>query len=93
MPDAGLFNDVGSNTLRNLAEAVGGMELPNLRHLGLGNIIPIRGVPPADNPAAAFGKMAELSPAKDSTVGHWELMGLPVKNRSPPIRTASPQWL
>ncbi|MBL7192163.1 phosphopentomutase [bacterium] len=83
MPDADKFNDIGSNTLGNLAEAVGGMSLPNLEKLGLGNIIPVKGVPPQDKPAASYGKMAELSPAKDSTAGHWELMGLPVDKSFP----------
>jgi len=50
------------------------MKLPNLQKFGLGNIIDILGVPPADRPAASYGKMAEMSPGKDSTVGHWEIM-------------------
>ena len=50
------------------------MKLPNLQKFGLGNIIDILGVPPADHPAASYGKMAEKSPGKDSTVGHWEIM-------------------
>lgn len=76
LPDAGKYGDTGSNTLGNIAKAVGGLRLPNLARLGLGNIINIMGVPPAEKPAAAFGRMAELSPGKDTTTGHWELCGL-----------------
>lgn len=76
MPDAGRYGDEGSNTLGNLAEAAGGIDLPNLESLGLGNIGRIKGVPPAARPAAAWGKMAERSPGKDTTTGHWELTGV-----------------
>jgi phosphopentomutase len=76
LPDAKAFGDVGSNTLANTALAVGGLDLPNLGRLGLGNIIDIAGVPPAKEPKAAFGKLAEVSSGKDTTVGHWELMGI-----------------
>lgn len=76
MPDAARYGDAGSNTLGNLAEKVGGLDLPHLERLGLGNIAPIKGVPPAANPAAAWGKMAERSPGKDTTTGHWELAGV-----------------
>jgi phosphopentomutase len=83
LPDADEYNDIGSNTIGNLAESLGGINLPNLARLGLGNIIPIKGMPPAEKPKAFFGKMAELSPAKDSTAGHWELMGHPVPKPFP----------
>jgi phosphopentomutase len=76
LPDAGAYGDAGSNTLANTAEAVGGLKLPNLGRLGLGNITAIKGVPPENNPAAAYGKMAELSPGKDTTTGHWEMSGI-----------------
>lgn len=76
LPDAALYGDEGSNSIANTALAVGGINLPHLQRLGLGNIVPIRGVPPTSMPAASFGKMATLSSGKDSTVGHWELMGL-----------------
>jgi len=76
LPDAYLFGDEGSATLQNTAEYLGGLNLPNLEKLGLGNIVPIKDVPPAKNPIASYGKMAERSPAKDTTVGHWELMGV-----------------
>ncbi|MEO0022440.1 MAG: phosphopentomutase, partial [candidate division WOR-3 bacterium] len=57
LPDADRFNDCGSNTLKNLAQAVGGLNLPNLTRLGLGNVIEIAGVPAQRNPQAAFGMM------------------------------------
>lgn len=75
-PDAEDYGDLGTNTLGNLASAVGGLNLPNLGHLGLGNIIPIDGVPPAAHPVGCFGKMAERSAGKDSTTGHWEIGGI-----------------
>lgn len=77
LPDAGAYGDRGSNTLGNLSRAVpGGLRLPNLQKLGLGNITPMAGVAPEASPGAWCGKMAELSAGKDSTSGHWELAGL-----------------
>lgn len=76
LPDAEKYGDSGSNTLANTAKAVGGLKLPNLQSLGLGNIIEIKGVPPVDGPKASFGKMAEVSAGKDTTTGHWELSGI-----------------
>src|SRR5690554_2784553 len=76
LPDAFKYGDEGSNTLGNTATAVGGLNLPNLQSLGIGNIIPIKGVPPTQNPQGAWGKMAELSTGKDTTTGHWEIGGL-----------------
>lgn len=85
-PDAEAYGDVGSNTLGNLAESVNGLDLPVLTRLGLGNIPPIipsgkqiLGVPPSENPAAAFGAMQESSQGKDTTTGHWEMMGIEMK--------------
>lgn len=74
-PDAAEFGDEGSNTLGNLAEAVGGLKVPNLEKLGLGNIAPLKGVQPQKSPMANYGKMAEQAPGKDSTSGHWEMAG------------------
>lgn len=79
MPDAPAYGDAGSNTLGRTAEAVGGLSLPNLGRLGIGNITPIKGVPPGNNPQACFGKMAEKSSGKDTTTGHWELAGIVTK--------------
>lgn len=76
LPDAKHYGDEGSNTLKNMAEKIGGLNLPNLQLLGLGNIDSIEGLPKLKNPLASFGKMAEQSKGKDSTTGHWELSGL-----------------
>jgi len=76
LPDAAAYGDEGSNTLAHLAAAVGGLSLPHLEALGLGNITSVAGVPPAAAPAGAFGRMAEKSAGKDTTTGHWEMAGL-----------------
>jgi len=76
LPDAADYGDIGSNTIANCSIGMGGLNLPNMAKLGLGNIIPIKGVPPEADPLAYFGKMAEKSAGKDSTIGHWELGGL-----------------
>jgi phosphopentomutase len=75
LPDAADYGDAGSNTLGHLAEAVGGLDLPVLQRLGLGNIIPIEGVPPAAAPVV-HGRLHPVGPGKESTTGHWELMGV-----------------
>ncbi len=75
-PDAAEYGDAGSDTLANMAASVGGLEVPNLRSLGLGNLHSIEGVAPAVSPTGAFGRLEEVSAGKDSTTGHWELMGL-----------------
>src|SRR5215831_17424901 len=75
-PDAAAYGDVGSNTLGNLARAVGGMSLPNLQRCGLGNIAPLDGVPAALSPSGGWGVMVPQSAGKDSTTGHWEIAGL-----------------
>lgn len=76
LPDNNDPADEGSNTLVNTAKAVGGLNLPNMGKMGLGNIDNIQGVKPVSTPIASFGKMDEKSPDKDTTTGHWELMGL-----------------
>ena len=82
-PDAAVFGDVGSNTLGNIAQAVGGLNLPHLEALGLANIAILEGVRPQVKPAAAYGKMTEVSPGKDTSTGHWELMGIQLKQPFP----------
>lgn len=74
--DAGDYGDRGSNTLGNIASAVGGLELPSLERLGLGRIAPLRGVSGTIAPTAAWGCMQPQSAGKDSTAGHWEIAGL-----------------
>ncbi len=76
LPDADRYGDSGAATLPNLAKAAGGLKMPVCAGLGLGNIVPIKGVSPTDAPKACFGKMAEISPGKDSTSGHWEIGGV-----------------
>ena len=80
LPDAAAFGDTDQcNTLGNVARACGGLQLPNLGALGLGNILSVPGVPPVEAPRASFGRMAELSHGKDTTTGHWELAGIVLK--------------
>ncbi len=83
LPDAGDYGDTGSNTLGNTARAVGGLKLPHLERLGLGNIIDVEGLPPAVRPEASYGRMAEQSMGKDTTIGHWEMAGLILKHPFP----------
>lgn len=79
LPDADKYGDEGSNTLKNIANAENGLNLPNLKSLGLGNIENIKGIDKVENPLASYGKMNEISNGKDSTTGHWEIAGLFVK--------------
>jgi phosphopentomutase len=76
LPDAKDFNDVGSHTLLHISEHQHGLHMPNMQKLGLGNIEALEGVLPADSPTAFYGKMVEISKGKDTTTGHWEMMGL-----------------
>src|ERR671937_847857 len=76
LPDAGEYGDEGSDTLGNVAHAVGGLDLPNLEALGLGNIEPLEGCPPQPGAPAVAGRLLERSKGKDTTAGHWELMGV-----------------
>jgi len=76
LPDAGRYGDEGSDTIGNTSRAVGGLRLPNLGRMGLGHLTEIAGVPPEPRPVAFHGKMAERSPGKDTTTGHWEMMGV-----------------
>jgi phosphopentomutase len=75
LPDAADYGDAGTNTLGHLAQAVGGLRLPTLQALGLGSILPLEGVAPAAEPVL-HGRLHALGPGKDSTSGHWELMGV-----------------
>src|SRR2546421_1480015 len=82
MPDAAAYGDVGSDTLGNIARQRA-LDLPNLRRLGLANIKPLTGLAPAAEPLAAFGKCALASPGKDTTTGHWEMVGIHLENPFP----------
>lgn len=92
-PDAAKYGDMGSNTLGNTAKAVGGLKMPHLGALGLGNIIDVAGVPPVDRPAAAYGKMTEVSAGKDTTTGHWEIAGVILEKPFPVYPEAFPPEL
>jgi phosphopentomutase len=82
LPDAAAYGDAGTNTLAHLADALGGLELPTLGALGLGSIVPVRGVPASADPAI-HGRLHALGAGKDSISGHWELMGV-VQQRALP---------
>jgi len=92
-PDAAAFGDDGSNTLGNTAAAVGGLELPNLGALGLGNAVEVKGTPPAGSPQASYGLMVERSAAKATLAGHWEMMGLALKDPLPTYPQGFPEWI
>jgi len=76
LPDADRYGDAEAHTLLHVARASGGLRLPNLEMLGLGNVEALPGVEPVSSPSAWYGKMAEVSMGKDTTTGHWELAGL-----------------
>ncbi|MEA2082529.1 MAG: phosphopentomutase [Elusimicrobiota bacterium] len=93
MPDAAKFGDKGSDTLGHLVEKFGGMDLPNLEKIGLGKI---KNLHPGTEPAkaeGAYGKMAEISSSKDTTAGHWEIMGSPAKQPFPTYPDGFPEDL
>jgi phosphopentomutase len=83
LPDAADYGDAGTNTLGHVSEAAGGLDLPTLQRLGLGSILPLVGVPPADAPVV-HGRLHPLGPGKDTITGHWELMGVVTPQ---PLRT------
>ena len=82
-PDAARYGDAGASTLPHVALACGGLRLPVMGRLGLGRLAAIEGVPPDPAPAGAFGRMVETAAGKDSTTGHWELMGVPLRTPFP----------
>ncbi|RME45673.1 MAG: phosphopentomutase [Caldilineae bacterium] len=82
-PDAAAYGDEGSNTLGNIARAVGGLHLPHMQAMGLGNLTDIRGVPPTADASGAYGRLTETSAGKDTTTGHWELAGVPLSRPFP----------
>ncbi len=82
-PDAASFGDEGANTLGNTAQAVGGLKLPHLRSLGLGNVVETEGIPPVTVPKASYGLMRERSAAKATLAGHWEMMGIVLEDALP----------
>lgn len=81
--DAAAYGDAGSDSLGNVARAVGGLRLPNLERLGLGRCRPIAGLSPDVRPGAAHGVALPRSAGKDSTTGHWELCGIVLEQPFP----------
>jgi phosphopentomutase len=75
-PDAAAYGDEGSDTLGNTSRAVGGLAAPNLAALGLGHLTEVAGVPPDGEPGTAHGRLTEASAGKDTTTGHWEIVGI-----------------
>jgi phosphopentomutase len=93
LPDAAAFGDAGSNTLGNVAHAVGGLDLPHLQALGLGNVLPLEGCPAASSAPSVAGRLLERSLGKDTTVGHWELAGIVTERAFPTYPDGFPQEL
>lgn len=91
LPDAKLYNDEGSNTLGNISKKVGGLKLPNLQKLGLGNIDGIKGFEGEKKPVGSYGRSLEKSPGKDTTTGHWEIAGLILDQAFPTYPDGFPQ--
>ncbi|MDD5258788.1 MAG: phosphopentomutase [bacterium] len=90
LPDAPLYQDQGSNTLGNLAKAIGQLDLPVLEGLGLGELVDLRHSRTKDI-NGCYGRMAESSPGKDTTTGHWELAGLILRQPFPVYPHGFPQ--
>lgn len=89
LPDAAAYGDSGSNTLGNIAARVP-LRIPHLRSLGLGRVVEL-GAPFVDRPRAAYGRMAEASPGKDSVTGHWEMMGIVLDRPFPTYPSGFPR--
>jgi phosphopentomutase len=82
-PDAAAYGDEGASSIEHCAAAVGGLALPTLGRMGLGNVTPVRGTPPAERPLGGYGRMAEAAAGKDSTTGHWEIAGVVLERALP----------
>lgn len=91
LPDAARFGDVGTNTLGNIAAKRGGLTLPNMRTLGLGNIEGMKNIPPVDTPKGCYARLAEISDGKDTTIGHWEMIGIYSKQPFPTYPNGFPK--
>ncbi|MDZ4773452.1 MAG: phosphopentomutase [Planctomycetota bacterium] len=90
MPDAAQFGDVGAHTLDHLVEAAGGLDVPRLSALGLGSIDGVHSVTKSRSPEGAFGRARESSPGKDTSTGHWEMMGCPLEHAFPVFSAGFP---
>jgi len=93
LPDAGEYGDAGASTLPHVAEALGGLKMPNCQRLGLGGIAPIINIEPVNDPIGCYGKMKPMSPGKDSTSGHWEIGGVILDQAFPTYPNGFPQDL
>lgn len=92
-PDSAAFGDPGADTLGHTAEAVGGLDLPNLQRLGLGSTRPLEGCPPPEEAVSITGVLEERSAGKDTTTGHWELVGVLTTTPPPTYPDGFPQEL
>lgn len=97
LPDACDYGDRGANTVLHVCENIEGIHLPNLTRCGLGNCSeilgnPLPGVPAVPRPLASYGVMAERSPGKDTTTGHWELAGIVMERPFPVFSPAAPSF-
>ena len=89
MPDAAAWGDAGADTLGHILESRR-VNLPNLQQMGLGNITPLKGLPPVANPTGSFGKCTLKSNGKDTTTGHWEMAGIILKTGFPTFAEGFP---
>ena len=93
LPDADQYGDRGANTLGHVADFVGGLRLPVLESLGLGRLLPVAGVRPVADARGARGRLAEKSAGKDSTTGHWQMMGIVLDRAFPTYPRGFPEPL
>jgi len=93
MPDSEQYGDAGADTLGNISRAVGGISLPNLERMGLGNLHKMEGVKEVPHPQAFYAKMRELSEGKDTTTGHWEICGIITRKAFPTYPNGFPKSL
>jgi len=91
MPDADKYGDVGSNTFSNIGKAAKEFKIPNLISLGISNIDTVTSVSKCSNPIGTYAKLAELSPGKDTTTGHWEMMGVTLEQEFPSYPNGFPR--
>ncbi len=90
-PDAADFDDVGCNTIGHIMEVYPNLKIPNMRRIGYGNIDGMKGVPPVKAPEGAYGRLKEMSAGKDTTIGHWEMVGIYTPKRLPVYPDGFPQ--
>ena len=90
-PDADMYGDVGSDSIGNTSRAIGGLSLPYMRKLGLGNITAIEGLDPVKDTLGAYGKMQEKSAGKDTITGHWEMVGVYLRDPMPTYPNGFPK--